>query len=104
MLLLDSLQGLNCGRTLVRALKVSDEHVTYLVLVVHSTFEQVDEPRSSCAGQCRGQIVGFYPIVSSGGLNDRVIDLDEFFRIAGSVILVDRFRLELVRTSDLPEP
>jgi hypothetical protein len=45
--------------------------------------------------QSRGQIVGFYPIITSSGLNDRVVDLDELFRITEVVILVDRLKLEL---------
>jgi hypothetical protein len=55
-----------------------------LVPRVDGSFRQVDEPRSGRADQCRGQKVGINPIVSSGGLYDRLIHLNEFFRIAGS--------------------
>jgi hypothetical protein len=50
-----------------------------MVPVVDDTLGQVDEPKPSCAKQCREQIVGLYPIVSLRGLNDRVVDLDELF-------------------------
>jgi hypothetical protein len=49
------------------------------------------------------QIVGLYLIVTSYGFNDRVVNLDEFFRVAGVVILVNRPRLELVGLGDLLE-
>jgi hypothetical protein len=38
------------------------------------------------------------------GLNDHVVDLDEFFGIAGTVILVNRSMLEFVKPGDLFEP
>jgi hypothetical protein len=103
MLLFDGLQSFWCRRTLVRALKVTDKHGTWLVPVVNSAFGQIDEPRSGRAGQCREQIVGLYLIISSRDLNDRVIHLDEFFTIARVVILVDRSRLEFIRPGNLPE-
>jgi hypothetical protein len=56
---------------------------------VDSALEQVDEPRSSCGEQCREKIVDIYLIVSPCGLNDRVVGLDELFRVAKIVILVD---------------
>jgi hypothetical protein len=34
-----------------------------------------------------------YLIVSSSGLNDCMIHLDEFFGVAGAVVLVDRLKL-----------
>jgi hypothetical protein len=44
MLLLDCLQCLNGRWTLVRALKVPDEHDTLLVLGVDRSLGQVDKP------------------------------------------------------------
>jgi hypothetical protein len=69
---------------------------------MNNALRQVDEPRSSCARQCREQIVGFYSIVFPHGLNDRVVHLDELFWVAGTIILVDGSKLELVRLGDLP--
>jgi hypothetical protein len=54
-----------------------------------SALGQVDEPRSNYVEQCREKIVGIYLIVSPCGLNDRVVGLDELFRVAKTVILVD---------------
>jgi hypothetical protein len=68
---------------------------------VDNALGQVNEPRSSRARQYREQIVGLYPIVASCGLNDRVVDLDEFFRVAGTVIFTNLPRLELVSPNDL---
>jgi hypothetical protein len=64
---------------------------------------QIDKPRPCHAGQSLGQIVGLHLIVTFGGLNDPVVNLDEFFGVARAVILVDRSRLELVRLGNLPE-
>jgi hypothetical protein len=50
-----------------------------------------------------GQIVGFYSIVSSNDLDDSMVDLDELFRIAGAIILVDVSGLELLWLGNLPE-
>jgi hypothetical protein len=47
-------------------------------------------------GQCHGQKVGLNPIVSSGGLYDRQIYLNEFFRIVGAVVSVYVVGFELV--------
>jgi hypothetical protein len=49
------------------------------------------------------QIVGLYSIVSSCGLNDCVIDLDELFGIAGYIIFVDVPNLKLLWLDDLSE-
>jgi hypothetical protein len=65
MLLCDGLEGLSSRWTLIRALEVPDEHVTLLVPGVDGSFGHVDEPRSGCAGQCRGQKVGLNLTVSS---------------------------------------
>jgi hypothetical protein len=73
------------------------------VPVVDGSFRQVDEPRSGHTRHCCEQVIGFHPIVSSCGLDDCVIDLDKFFRIAGAVILVDVLELELLWPHDLPE-
>jgi hypothetical protein len=96
MLLIDGLQGFSCRWMLVCTMKVPDEHCTKLVPVVDGSFGQIDKPRSSHMGQCRGQIVGLYPIVTSGGLNDSIIDLDKFFWIAGAIIPVNMPELELL--------
>jgi hypothetical protein len=56
---------------------------------MNGALRQVDEPRSSCTGLYHEQIVGFYPIISPYGLNDRVVDLDEHFQVAGTIILID---------------
>jgi hypothetical protein len=87
--------------TLVCAFEVLDKHDTLLVLVVDSTFRQVNKPRSGHTGQSRGQIVSFHPIVTASSLNDHVVDLGEFIGVAGAVILVDRLRLELVVSHNL---
>jgi hypothetical protein len=42
-------------------------------------------------------------ILSSCGLNDYMIDLDEFFRISGPIILVNVPGLKLVWPSDIPK-
>jgi hypothetical protein len=81
---------------LICALEVLDESGTYLILVVDGSPGQIDEPRSNRAGQCRRQIVGLYPIISSSRFNDHVVDLDEFFGVARAVIFVNQSRLELV--------
>jgi hypothetical protein len=39
----------------------------------------------------------------TSGLNDRVVDLDELFGVARSIIPVDWPRLELVWSGNLPE-
>jgi hypothetical protein len=70
---------------------------------VDGTFRHIDKPRSACAGQSHRQIVGFHPIITSSGLNERVIDLDELFGVVGVVILVNQSRFELVGLGDLPE-
>jgi hypothetical protein len=44
---------------------------------------QIDQSGCGCPRQCRGQIVGLYPINTSSGLNDRVVNLDELFSVAG---------------------
>jgi hypothetical protein len=74
-----------------------------LVPCVDRSFGQIDEPRPSHAGQCHGKIVGFYPIISSCGLYDCFIDLDEFFGIVGPIILVNVPGLELVWPFEIPE-
>jgi hypothetical protein len=74
-----------------------------LVPVIDSAFRQIDELGSDRVGQCYRQIVGIYSIVTSCSLDDRVVNLDDFFSVAGAVILVDRSRLELVRSRDLPK-
>jgi hypothetical protein len=40
------------------------------------------------------QKVGLHPIISSGSFDDGLINLNEFFRIASSVILIYMARLE----------
>jgi hypothetical protein len=74
-----------------------------LVLVVDGSLGQIDKPGSDHAKQCRRQIIGLYSIVSSSGLNDRMIDLVKFFWIVEAIILVNMPRLELVWPNDLPE-
>jgi hypothetical protein len=74
-----------------------------LVPIVDGSFGHIDKPRSGHIGQCRGHIVGLYPIISSRGLNDIMIDLDEFFWIAGDVILVNMPGLKLLWPDDLLE-
>jgi hypothetical protein len=49
------------------------------------------------------QEVGLYLIISTGSFYDGVINLNKFFRIAGTVILVNVICLELGRPPDLPE-
>jgi hypothetical protein len=102
MLPLDDLQSFCYRWTLIRALEVANEKGTQLLPVVDSSFGQIDELGSSHVGQCCGQIVGLYPIVISHGLNDCVVNLDEFFRVVEVVILVNRPRLELINPKDLP--
>jgi hypothetical protein len=46
--------------------------------------------------QCCGQIIGLYPIVSSCGLGNSMVDLDELLKIDGSIILVDMPDLEFI--------
>jgi hypothetical protein len=48
------------------------------------------------APNCRGQEVGFYLIVSSRGLYDCLIDLDEFFGIARPIVPVNVADLEFI--------
>jgi hypothetical protein len=93
MLLSDGLQSLSSRRTLVRALEVPNEHGTQLV----------DEPRSGHTGQGCRQIVSFYPIISSYGLDEYLIDLDELLWISRPIIFVNVPGLELIRPSDVPE-
>jgi hypothetical protein len=88
---------------LVRTLKVLDIYGTLLVPAVDGPFGQIDKPRPGRVGQCRGQIIGLYPIISFCGLNDRVVDLDEFLWVAGDVIFVNVPNLELFWPNDLPE-
>jgi hypothetical protein len=59
---------------------------TQLVPGVDRSLGQIDKSSSGCVRQCHGQIVGLYLIVSSYSLDDCMIDLDEFFEIAGSII------------------
>jgi hypothetical protein len=40
------------------------------------------------------QKIGLHPIISSGSFDDSLINLNEFFRIASSVILIYVARLE----------
>jgi hypothetical protein len=61
-----------------------------MVPVVDGSFRQIDEPRSGCAGQAHGQIIGLYSIVTSSGFDDHVVDLYELFKFAGAIILVDQ--------------
>jgi hypothetical protein len=49
------------------------------------------------------QEVGLYLIISTGSFYDGLINLNKFFRIAGTVILVNVICLELGRPPDLPE-
>jgi hypothetical protein len=55
------------------------------------------------AGQCCGQKVGLNPIISSDSLYDRLIYLNEFFRIVGAVIAVNVAAIEFILPSDLSE-
>jgi hypothetical protein len=50
-----------------------------------------------------GRKLAFTQIVSSGGLNDSLINLNKLFRIAGSVIPITVASLKLVRPSYLSE-
>jgi hypothetical protein len=47
--------------------------------------------------------IGLHPIISSGSLDDGLINLNEFFRIASSVILIYVARLEFGWPLDIPE-
>jgi hypothetical protein len=58
---------------------IPNEYDTQFIPVVDGIFGQIDEPLYGCVGQCRGQIVGLHTIVTSSGLNNRVVDLDELF-------------------------
>jgi hypothetical protein len=49
------------------------------------------------------QKVGFHPIISSGSFDDGLINLNEFFMIASSVILIYMTRLEFGWPLDIPE-
>jgi hypothetical protein len=49
------------------------------------------------------QVDDLYPIVSSCGLDDCMIDMDELFRIARPIILVDVPSLEFLWADDLSE-
>jgi hypothetical protein len=64
---------------------------------------QIDKLGYGRAGQCRGQIIGLYLIISSCSLNDRVVDLDDFPWIAGAIIFVNVPSLEPFWPHDLPE-
>jgi hypothetical protein len=59
--------------------------------------------RSSHAGQGHAQIVGLYLIITTSILNDQVVDLNEYFGVAGAIIFINRSRLELVRLDNLLE-
>jgi hypothetical protein len=88
---------------LVRTLKVPDKYGTYLVPVVDGSFGQIDKLGSGCAGQCHGWIIGLYQIISSRGLNNCVVDLNELFWIAEVIIFVNMSSLEHLWPDDLPE-
>jgi hypothetical protein len=103
MLLLDGLQSFSCRWMLVCTLKIPDEHGTKLVPIVDGSFRQVDEPRPGRARQCHEQVIIFHPIISSRGLDDYVIDLEESFGIFGAMIYVDVPGLEVFWPHDLPE-
>jgi hypothetical protein len=103
MLLLDGLQSLCDGWTLMLALKFVNEHSTWLVPIVDGSLGWFEEPRSGHVRQSYGQIVDHHSIVTSSGLDDHVVDLDELFRVTGAVILVDQPRVELVWPSNSPE-
>jgi hypothetical protein len=49
------------------------------------------------------QEVSIYPIISTDSFYDSLINLNNFFRIVGTVILVNVTCLELGRPPDLPE-
>jgi hypothetical protein len=49
------------------------------------------------------QEVGLYPIISTDSFYDGLINLNKFFRIAETVILINVACLELGRPLDLPE-
>jgi hypothetical protein len=49
------------------------------------------------------QKITFHPIISSGSFGDGLIKLNEFFRIASSVILIYVARLEFGWPLDIPE-
>jgi hypothetical protein len=46
---------------------------------------------------------GLYLFISSCGLNDSMVDLDELLGIAGTIILVDMPDLEFFWLDNLPE-
>jgi hypothetical protein len=47
--------------------------------------------------------VGLYSTVSSYGLDDSMVDLNELLRITGAIILVDMSGLEFIWPDNLPE-
>jgi hypothetical protein len=49
------------------------------------------------------QKISLHLIISSSSFDDGLINLDEFFRIASSVILIYVARLEFVWPLDIPE-
>jgi hypothetical protein len=49
------------------------------------------------------QKVGLHPIISTDGFYDGLINLNKFFRIAGSVILINVTHLELGCPPDFSE-
>jgi hypothetical protein len=49
------------------------------------------------------QEVGLYPIISTGSFYDGLINLNKFFRIAETIILINVVCLELDRPPDLPK-
>jgi hypothetical protein len=65
--------------------------------------DKLIEPRFGRFGQCRMQEVSIYPIISTDSFYDSLINLNNFFRIVGTVILVNVTCLELGRPPDLPE-
>jgi hypothetical protein len=96
MLLLDYFQGVSYRWTFICTLEVPDEHGTQLVPGVDRSLRKIDKPRSGHVGQCCGQIVSFYLIVSFYDLDDHMIDLDELFRIAGPILFIDVPGFELL--------
>jgi hypothetical protein len=49
------------------------------------------------------QKIGLHPIISSDSFDDGLINVNEFFRIASSVILIYVARLEFGWPLDIPE-
>jgi hypothetical protein len=49
------------------------------------------------------QKISLHPIISSGSFDDGLINLNEFFKIASSVILIYVARLEFGWPLDIPE-